>query len=536
VTDERQDVTLATGPGAPTFIDQFGSPRPFVTTHFTIPDGTDRLVADDAWAGPDARIGLTLIDPNGTYAAYTRPQGNGNHGEVDVRKPVGGTWTAIVFVRDGTFAGGPVHLEFSTQRFAAVDSISPASQTLRPGETGRFHYRTTLPSSPGDTAHDIVVSDSAGDATVLPALLRSLVRTNAHGGTFAGRLIGGNGREFVAQTDTFQFDVPRGRKSLSVSLSWSDNAGTEAIGWLIGPDQTLYGSSSSVYVDPNTGADTPTHGLEAFAQSPQAGRWKFVITVTSPVGGTVLSTPYHGVVSFDSPQIRATGLPHGDRLRAGRPVTATVRVRNTGPGTMDVFADPRVADRSETDSLFPLFAPATVALPGANVPSFLVPTQADAVLGAAQGSRPIALEMGYGALGEGDPDLIGASQGNDAAAFFGSRELSNGPWFLAPALRGPFDAAASGSATVGMLAHMKAFDRDADSTTGDWWRVVVDDDAPDYTPLQLAPGQSGTITVTFTPRGRRGDAVRGNLFIDDFSQRVLAGNEEIAFPYSYRIR
>src|SRR3954451_20691337 len=411
VTDERQDVTLATGPGAPTFIDQFGSPRPFVTTHFTIPDGTDRLVADDAWAGPDARIGLTLIDPNGTYAAYTRPQGNGNHGEVDVRKPVGGTWTAIVFVRDGTFAGGPVHLEFSTQRFAAVDSISPASQTLRPGETGRFHYRTTLPSSPGDTAHDIVVSDSAGDATVLPALLRSLVRTNAHGGPAAGRLRGGNGRVFVAQTDTFQFDVPRGRKSLSVSLSWSDNAGTEAIGWLIGPDQTLYGSSSSVYVDPNTGADTPTHGLEAFAQSPQAGRWKFVITVTSPVGGTVLSTPYHGVVSFDSPQIRATGLPHGDRLRAGRPVTATVRVRNTGPGTMDVFADPRVADRSETDSLFPLFAPATVALPGANVPFFLVPTQADAVLGTAQGSQPIVLEMGYGVFGNGDPDLIGASRG-----------------------------------------------------------------------------------------------------------------------------
>ena len=189
----------------------------------------------------------------------------------------------------------------------------------------------------------------------------------------------------------------------------------------------------------------------------------------------MLSTPYHGVVSFDPPQIEATGLPDGRKVRAVQPITATVRVTNTGPGTLDVFADPRRADRSETDSLLPLFAPATVPLPGTNVPNFLVPTQTDAVLGAAQGSRPIVLEMGFGALGEGDPDVLSVSQGNDASAFFaGPPELSNGTWFLAPSLRGPFDAPASGTARVGMLAHMKAFDRNADSTTGDWWRVLID--------------------------------------------------------------
>ena len=140
--------------------------------------------------------------------------------------------------------------------------------------------------------------------------------------------------------------------------------------------------------------------------------------MTTPTGGTVLSTPYHGVVSFDAPQIHATGLPDGDKVAAGQPVTATVRVTNTGPGTRDVFADPRLAKESETDSLLPLFAPAKVALPGTNVPSFLVPTQTDAVLGAAQGSAPIVLEMGYGELGEGDPDLIGVSRGNNAASAY----------------------------------------------------------------------------------------------------------------------
>jgi hypothetical protein len=519
---------------SPTFIDQFGAPRPFVTTTFTIPAGTDRLLASDAWSGPNARVGLALVDPNGTYAAYTRPQGNGNHGQVDVRKPVGGTWKAVVFLRDGSFSG-TVHLEFATQSYTAVDSVFPASQTLRPGQTKRFQFRATMPSAAGDTAHDVVVSDSSGDSTVVPVVLRSLVPTDAHGGTFDGTLLGGNGRQFVGQTDTFQFDVPQRAKSLSVSLSWPDNAGTEAIGWLIDPNGTLLGSASSQYVDPNTGATTRTHGLEAFAISPQAGRWKFVVTVTSPVGGTVLSTPYHGVVSFDPPQIQATGLPDGRKVRGGQPITATVRVTNTGPGTMDVFADPRRTDRSETDSLLPLFAPATVPLPGTNVPNFLVPTQTDAVLGAAQGSRPIVLEMGFGALGEGDPDVLGVSQGNDASAFFaGPPELSNGTWFLAPSLRGPFDAPASGTATVGMLAHTKAFDRNADSTTGDWWRVLID--GSNYTPLQLGPGESGTMTVTFTPQGVRNERVRGVLYVDDFSLRTLSGNEEMAFPYSYRIK
>ena len=78
-----------------------------------MPANVDRLVAYDAWPGPNARVGLTLIDPTGAYAAYTRPQGDGNHGQVDVRDPVAGKWTAIVFLRDGTYSG-VVHLEFAT--------------------------------------------------------------------------------------------------------------------------------------------------------------------------------------------------------------------------------------------------------------------------------------------------------------------------------------------------------------------------------------------------------------------------------------
>ncbi len=87
-----------------------------------------------------------------------------------------------------------------------------------------------------------------------------------------------------------------------------------------------------------------------------------------------------------------------------------------------------------------------------------------------------------------------------------------------------------------MLAHLQAFDRNANSSTGDIWRQTVDANAPDYTPLTLAPGQSGRITVTFTPQGDRGSKVKGTLYVDDFGLRLVTGNEQAAFPYSYKVK
>ena len=497
----------------------------------------DRLVAYDAWPGPKARVGLTLIDPTGAYAAYTRPQGDGDHTQVDVRKPASGTWTAIVFLRDGTYSG-VVHLEFATQRFGGVDSVSPSSLTLRPGQTGRFQLHTRLPGSPGDSAHDLVISDSSGDQTVVPVVLRSLVPVDRHGGTFAGTIVGGNGREFIQQQNTFAFDVPPGRTVLAASLTFPDNPNTELIGTLVSPNGDLVGSQSTRYtsLDPNT-PDTFTHGLRATTLDPKPGRWTFVVNVANPVGGETLSSPYRGAISFDPPKVRVSGLPRGNRVQAGQPITATVTVHNDGPGTEDVFADPRL-DSSETDSVFPITANTLpLPIPGDQPPpTFVVPTQVNGVLGVAQADRPVLLEMGFGVIGEGDPDLLGTSQGNNAAAFYTAGEVANGPWFEAPAIRGPFDTAQSGTATTGLLAHLQAFDRNANSSTGDIWRQTVDADAPEYTPVTLTPGQSGRITVTFTPQGTRGSKVTGTLYVDDFGLRLLTGNEQMAFPYSYKIK
>jgi len=133
ISDQTGTVNLGS---TPTFVDQFGAARPYRKVTFNVPSGADRLVAYDSWPGPQARVGLTLIDPHGDFAAYTRPQGDGNHGEVDVHAPVGGTWTAIIFLRDGTFTG-PVHWEFASQRY------SGGVQVTRPPPRWRRARRPT---------------------------------------------------------------------------------------------------------------------------------------------------------------------------------------------------------------------------------------------------------------------------------------------------------------------------------------------------------------------------------------------------------
>jgi hypothetical protein len=310
------------------------------------------------------------------------------------------------------------------------------------------------------------------------------------------------------------------------------------IGTLVDPDGNLLGSQSTRYSSPapNT-PDTFTHGLRAITLNPKPGRWTFVVNVANPVGGQTLSSPYSGAISFNPPRISVSGLPQREKVRPGQTITATVTVHNDGPGTEDVFADPRL-NSSETDSVFPISNP-TVPLPipgNEPAPTFEIPTQVSDVVGVAQADRPILLEMGFGVIGEGDPDLLGTSSGNNALAVYSADEVANGPWFEAPAMRGPFDSAQSGTVTAGMLARLQAFDRNADSSTGDLWRQTVDENAPNYTPLTLAPGQSGRITVTFTPQGNRGTKVRGTLYVDDFGFRLFTGNEQAAFPYSYKIK
>ncbi len=534
--NESGSVTLNSA--SPTFVDQFGASRPYAKATFTVKAGADRLVAFDAWPGGTSRVGLTLIDPNGNFAAYTRPQGDGNHGEVDVAHPAAGTWTALIFLRDGTFSG-TVKWQAVTQDFGSVDSVSPSAQSIAPGNTKTFKLNVTLPTSAGDSSQDLEL-DSAAGTTVLPVSLRALVKLNAGGGSFSGNLIGGNGRNGFfqpGQIDTYDFNVPAGKPELGVSLSFANNPGTEVFASLIGPNQQAVTATDNVHVDSITGNATYTNALQVYAPSPRAGRWRFVVDIINPIGGQVLSAPYQGSVTFKAPPITVSGLPNGAGtvLPAGTPKAVTVSVNNDGAGTEDFFLDPRTPQR-QAFSLLSLTPDTNLKFPlpvGTAPPEYLMPTETNQVDAVAQATEPVTFDFGYG-----DPDLPAISAGDTASATFRTQEASPGVWFIGPTpAGGPFgDAGApKGTVSTALIAHTLGFDLNTSSSTGDIWQQTVDPNAPAYNPLVLGPGDHGSMTLTITPSGRAGKVVRGTLFVDVFSLRLFIGGEVVAIPYKYTV-
>ena len=85
-----------------------------------------------------------------------------------------------------------------------------------------------------------------------------------------------------------------------------------------------------------------------------------------------------------------------------------------------------------------------------------------------------------------------------------------------------------------MIATTNAFDSAITSSTGDAWALSFNAQAP-YTPLTLAPGQSGTITLTITPSAPKGTVVSGFIAVDTFNKATSSGDEIINIPYTYTV-
>ena len=97
-----------------------------------------------------------------------------------------GTWTAAIWTLK-TLARytGEVRFDYFTQRFESGGTVTPATQTLAPGETASF--TVSLNSSPeaGDRTASVRLSTGGDSDGALPIVVRSLVPTNDSGGSFA---------------------------------------------------------------------------------------------------------------------------------------------------------------------------------------------------------------------------------------------------------------------------------------------------------------------------------------------------------------
>ncbi len=556
------DVTSAATPSFPDGIATGSGPvlRRFAQTTFTVPPGADHLAAQLTWPGGAAHgqslVRLALIGPHGEYENHSVPQGTGNHGTADVRYPAPGRWTAVFFASASASGfNGNVNYEFTATKYtdAAFARVSPRSVTLQPGASATFHVRTRMPATAGDVSAAVVFATTQRSAapstplppstpsttTTIPLTLRTLLSATTNGGTFTDTLTGGNGRGNPgAQTQAYLFDVPRGKKNLGIDLTLAGTPNQNVFAAAMAPDGQVLSLNTNLTANAS-GDVVPTRTLQGFVRSPSVGRWTLFVDIDNPVAGTTLTERFTGHLRFNLADVHVSGLPRG-KVAAGKPITATIRVTNNGAAPASFFADPRrTALATYTLAALPPSQP-TISLPfpaTAIGTTWLVPTESTNL----RISQTSTIPAGFDAstIDNGVPELLGVPTGGNgraAVAEVSAARVTQGEWAAAPTPLGPTNnGAVSGSATLSATVTTQQFDPSVTSSTGDLWLASRDAAAPAPTTLTLAPGRTGTITVTVTPSGVPGTTVHAVVYVDTFSPFLVNGDEVAAIPYTYTI-
>jgi len=551
----------------PQFANFSGLQNNYSVIHFNVPRGADRLDASIAYPAPpgssnNARVRLILIDPRGRLAAHSLPQGVGNFGNVDVREPVAGHWTGVIFsiVKSSGGTNGTIPWRVATQKFVPFGSVSPSDITLAAGASRTVTVTASTSAQPGDSAGSIVLTSSRGghdgtlgaQSTSIPVTLRSLVDV-AHGGAFSGVLTGGNGRPpGEGQVDYYQFAVGAGVKNVTANVSLTNDA-TDPVGaYLVSPNGDVLGYGQN-FLETGNFATGPTlnpgTSLTAYTLNPAAGTWTLIVEFAEPVAGDEVSQPFAGSIKFNNVSASAAGLPNsaGTKLAAGTPVTVPVTITNNGAAPEDFFVDSRLNSTASL-ALAPQFGSSQtgIVLPPVAEPLWLVPTQTSSVSVTASASLPIQFDFGPAA---GDPDLSSAPPGpgslcttTPSGSFTPGGSITAGIWVALPSECGPYPpgGAPAGTANLAMTATAKAFDPAVTSSTGDFWLQAVNP-AASFSPIVINPGQTAVVNVTITPAGASGTVVSGNLYVDDFTGDIPpyaqeAGDELAAIPYTYTIK
>jgi Subtilase family len=558
-----QNYTVTLNPATePTFVGPGGAMRGYEKQTFTVGHKVDHVDVSIAWnvtAEPGTICYLIVFNPHGKYTAYSIPQGFGSgYAHVDVRKPGAGTWTAVVASRivGGTAYQGAVQLGVSSSNLVRFATVTPKTATIQPETTKTFTLNTAIPATSGDFTGQVQVIGKASTAAKsvsagsIPVILRSLVALGGSGGTFNGVLLGTNGRGGEPDYQTWALNVPSGLTDLDASISLSDS-NYNITGFLVNPEGQAVDVQSTVTAnDPHTGAPTAeTNGMQFYYRAPEAGLWHLVLDEIQS-SGQQISEPFTGSISFNhgAAGVVPGGVPNdpSTMLPAGAPVTATLAVTNNSGVTENYFVDPR---SSQATQLF--LGEAQLSLPTPGGVAFVVPPDSTELVAKASSGSPLIPINSDLSTFAGDPDVEGTTQFELPGIWTstavvdnpsGSRELAPGYWFDDVQMTGPFDAPTTDVAIVGALVNTQAFAGDVSSTTGDQWQYLTGQTGSPPTPLTLAPGKSGTITVTFTPGESSGTAVSGQLELDTTLPSIQTfgnggNNDEVAaIPFAYTVK
>jgi hypothetical protein len=512
----------------PTFAYYNGQTWAYKKVTFTVPQGGQRLFARMAFqaTGPNDIVRLTLLDPSGRLVANSRPQGGtapANYANVDVRNPVAGTWTAILYSAAGPtgYHAAPILMQFDTQKATPAGRVSPATFTLAPGASRSVRASFTLPASSGGTDYAVTFASSDGHQTAVSAILDTLIDTR-HGGAYGGQITGGNARPVSpGETFSYGFDVPGGKRDLDVSLRLASDPNDVVDLVLLDPNGEVADVGSNITFDAD-GNLNPGLTAQLFDAHPLAGRWRLVVVVQNPVSGAEISQSFSGAITFNGLQTASSGLPNSSRrvLKAGQPVTATVLVRNTGVQSIVVGTDPRL-NKVQTLQPVPVGGTTSFDLPADpnDEPVYIVPPDTSKLTIAASSDVPAQVELqssaaGFDVFGDLDSAKAGDTVSVATVQEQPGQEISKGIWFAAIDEIGPYtDAGApSGHTTITASMRTAAFDPAVTSSTDDPFRIAVDPTSDGFgTPELIPPGGTAAIQVTITPQGRKGSVVSGHL-------------------------
>jgi hypothetical protein len=548
-----------------------GRPANYASFKFKVPAGQSRLDVSIAYAADPRSVihppNLVLFDPDGRVAADSEPQGVGNYGNVDVRAPVAGTWTGVIAGPPAGQGGynGKVVWQEATQNYSSFGSISPSSLSLAPGQEKTFVLSVTAPANPGDLAGSVLLHSSRSGVASIPVVVRSQVNVAKGNGRFTGNLTGGNGRGALGTGDYYQFTVPSGTKAVRAELQLHDNPGIGNIvgAYLAGPDGNVAGYGQNTDLSGEQLGITDLT-LTATALNPRAGTWTLIVAFAEPVAGTEVSDPYAGAVNFATAATMTPATPLPDSpsysVAVGMPQTIPVTIKNTSNAPQDYFLDPRL-NASTTVRLAWLISgteapfangPATTALPikqGATTSLYFVPTltsslklnQVSSVAAMTDLSTAIGGDPDVGIAGLTKSSLCGKSVSESYTPSGGT--VTSGIWTPAPTECGPYGAkgADKGTATDALYATTAGFDNSVTTPNGDFEQLATSVNAGNTgieNVVELQPGKSATVNVTFTATDPVGTTDSGTLYLDSLQSGVpaygqLAGDEVAALPYSF---
>ncbi|MDN3027584.1 S8 family serine peptidase [Streptomyces sp. S.PB5] len=510
-----------------------------------VPKGTPYLGVTTAWPGKDGQGYLipVLSDPKGRLVQLGYDyggSGHSNHQYVDVHDPVPGNWTVKVVWnygvnglqwandKPGTYRG-PLHVQVTGRRWTSA-GVPAWTRTVPAGGTADFPVTVSIPRAAGDTPFSLQFDSAAGTHLSLPVARRTLLPVDpapGHSTTFTTRITGGVGRD-AGQAKGYYLDVPAGRRNLTVDLTAQD-ADTELNYYLISPQQQIIARDAN-----RTYAKTPapTKYASLTVNRPAAGRWTLIVVLPNPVSGKEFSEQVTGRVRLDAPvTVSAPGLPDSPArvIKQGSKLKVTVRMPNPGPAKRSYFLDPRLA--ASADVVLPEPDGKTTVPVGGYNTYWWVPTHTTALRATVTADIPVDASL---RPWNGEPEVLGAP-GPDGSrvATATADQLASGVWYVGVSAPGPFkdSTAPAGTAKVTVTATTQPIDPAAHASTGSFWDFTAD-----YTPLSVAAGKTGTMTLTLAPTAPVGTVVHGILYVgNDTAMGSGNGSEITGIPYTYTV-